>query len=217
MELSLGLCHTAVVVRNASYVEPFVPRVSPARLPLPSSPIVVPKKEEEPEPVIVEPEPVIVEPPEVVVYEEPPARDPSPEPESPPSPEPVPVVRSIKELLQQREERMMNFRTVESPPRPPPMPEVLVEEPLAVEEPEPVPEVAEVVKEEKGEPEYIAAAPKVVEDRYKIFYMDGQNTDNCLVANSAKRAEARRKRKEEESRQKKDGNASKVSNRKIYI
>ena len=34
------------------------------------------------------------------------------------------------------------------------------------------------------------------DDKYKIYYKDGMNYDNCLIANSAKRAEVRRKKKE---------------------
>ena len=61
--------------------------------------------------------------------------------------------------------------------------------PTIVPEPEP-----ELVREEEIKPTPVNKEPMI-----NIFYKDGQKLDNCLIANSARRAELRKMRKAEQA------------------
>merc|ERR1711871_1438583 len=89
----------------------------------------------------------------------------------------------------------------------PPTPEEIAPSPPnpIVEEPEPEPEPEperEPAREEEIQPPLVNKEPMI-----NIFYKDGQKLDNCLIANSARRAELRKLRKAEQA-QKEQANAS---------
>lgn len=121
-----------------------------------------------------------------------------------------PIVQGIKDLILQRTPREESPRV----PTPPSAPIVLTmeeksvnnteeeeEEDLAV--PDPVPPVVENLQVDVASAP-VTAAPSTKERRpslenkgFNVYYRDGLDLDNCMVANSAKRAEARKLKKEE--------------------
>ncbi len=203
IDIALGMSHTIVTVKNNAYVEKLpTPIPSPVKVAIVEPPPIVEEVKEVPPIEVYEeeiplPEVVEEEEEEVVI------REPSPEPQEEPlqelQPEPEPVIvaiRSIKELLEQRlqrEEQQVLHAIVEEEP-PVEIQEKVVEqvvETVFIEpEVEPAPLPVEPNNVIKLEP-----IKKPVEDKYKIYYKDGQNYDNCLIANSAKRAEMRRLKK----------------------
>ena len=229
VSVSLGQCHTFVIVNNESYEHHQPPTQLPTKKE--ESPIkqiiddpIVPIIEPSPEKIQEEDEPVLKE--EVVVDE--PAIIPEPIEEEyveaasveeiiPVSPMKVvhdvfDVEKSIvnlKGLLQLSEDRKKEEEIVDEVVN-----EVVNE---VVEEPKP-----EVIIPQEEPPEIeqqwleklesdiesdidddninnTTTNTTTVEDKYKIYYKDGMNYDNCLIANSAKRAELRRKKKEGKS------------------
>ena len=199
IDIALGMSHTIVTVKNNSYVEKLpTPIPSPVKIAVVEPPPII-------EDVIVATvvtemyeEKVLI--PEIV--EEVVLREPSPEPQEEPlqelQPEPEPVIvaiRSIKELLEQR---LLREQVVVA--------DVIEEEPVVEAEEEAVEPAAETVfiepvteittlPAESNNIIKLEPIKKPVEDKYKIYYKDGQNYDNCLIANSAKRAEMRRLKK----------------------
>jgi len=202
IDIALGMSHTIVTVKNNAYVEKLpTPIPSPVKVAIVEPPPIVEEVKEVPLIEVYEEEiplPEVVEEEEEVVI-----REPSPEPQEEPlqelQPEPEPVIvaiRSIKELLEQRLQREVEqvlHAVVEEEP-PVEIQEKVVEkvvETVFIEpEVEPAPLPVEPNNVIKLEP-----IKKPVEDKYKIYYKDGQNYDNCLIANSAKRAEMRRLKK----------------------
>jgi len=212
--VSLGMCHTVVLLQNDSYTEPIA---APPKQPSPVNKEVVAPPPPSPEPAVEETVPLVEcdEPsppsplPPVLVEEE----ETAPVPEQEQEPEPAPVtpivIRSIKELLQRREERQPNLLEE--------VPVVLEKE---EEKAEIVPAVAEIVSpspppftivEELPPQDPVVPTTKepvlttsASESKFLIYYKDGMATDNCLVANSAKRAEMRRLKKEKEQQLEKE-------------
>lgn len=103
--VALGMCHTMVLLRNPNYAPPLAASPSPVKPAAPPTP--EPVFEPEPEPVPepeLELEPVLEPEPEPPVPS-PVAPSPPPRIESPPKSPKADTFRSIRDLLQRREER----------------------------------------------------------------------------------------------------------------
>lgn len=216
--VSLGMSHTMVIVQNIQYRSPpIAPIKSPAK------PIIPPAKEEIKEEPLPPPSPEKDE----VFVEMPPFEEENADPpvvevddafvddvpyESPVVCKPkspmlfeekedvyLEPIRSIKELLHLREERIQQRETESIDPFPLERPR----SPIRIPTPphEPVIETEIIVNETEEIFEQITEKqPKKQEDKYNIYYRDGQTLDNCLVANSAKRAEMRKLKKQGQSK-----------------